>query len=171
MQLVRARDPEQMAGVAACEPGFFEQLAARGVAQRFAGPRLAAGQCPAGMQPGDQQDAVAASAEELNRRKAEAEGITSAAAISPSSLPAYAPPNLWPRSPRGLFVGGSVIMSALGAHTICMEVFEMLKRPVRFTSAFVLAQAYVWTLVAPQALAANVAFSGEIAGVDTVYGE
>lgn len=114
---------------------------------------------------------VAASAEELNRRKAEAEGITSAAAISPSSLPTYAPPNLWPRSPRGLFVGGSVIMSALGAHTICMEVFEMLKRPVRFTSAFVLAQAYVWTLVAPQALAANVAFSEGIAGVDTVYGE
>ena len=62
-------------------------------------------------------------------------------------------------------------MSALGAHTICMEVFEMLRQPVRFTSAFVLAQAYVWTLVAPQALAANVAFSGGIAGVDTVYGE
>ena len=23
-------------------------------------------------------------------------------------LPTYAPPNLWPRSPRGFFVGGSV---------------------------------------------------------------
>ena len=105
---------------------------------------------------------VAASAEELNRRRGSST-LSAAAEI--------APPNLWPRSPRGFFVGGSVIMSALGAHTICMEVFEMLKNPVRFTGAFVLAQVYVWTLVAPQALAANVAFSGRIAGVDTVYGK
>ena len=105
---------------------------------------------------------VAASAEELNRRKGESD---------PTLASSYAPPNLWPRSPRGFFVGGSVIMSALGAHTICMEVFEMLRQPVRFTSAFVLAQGYVWTLVAPQALAANVAFSRGIASVDTVYGE
>ena len=104
---------------------------------------------------------VAASAEELNRRKGGAD----------SSLPPAVPPNLWPRSPRGFFVGGSVIMSALGAHTIVMEVFEMLREPVRFTSAFVLAQGYVWTLVAPQALAANVAFPGRIATVDTVYGK
>lgn len=103
---------------------------------------------------------VAASAEELNRHKEPG-----------STLQPPAPPNLWPRSPRGFFVGGSVIMSALGAHTICMEIFEMLKQPVRFTGAFVLAQVYVWTLVAPQALAANVAFSSRIARVDTVYGE
>ena len=103
---------------------------------------------------------VAASAEELNRHKLEG-----------ANVPPTAPPNLWPRSPRGFFVGGSVIMSALGAHTICMEIFEMLKQPVRFTGAFVLAQVCVWTLVAPQALAANVAFSSRIAGVDTVYGE
>ena len=105
---------------------------------------------------------VAASAEELNRQRSEGGAAASVPTV---------PPNLWPRSPRGFFVGGSVIMSALGAHTICMEVFEMLRQPVRFTSAFVLAQFYVWTLVAPQALAANVAFSGRIAGVDTVYGE
>ncbi|KVU55588.1 hypothetical protein WK68_24920 [Burkholderia ubonensis] len=49
MQLVRARDPKKITAVAACEPGFFGEFAARRVAQRFAAMRLAAGQHPAGM--------------------------------------------------------------------------------------------------------------------------
>lgn len=63
MALAAALDPEQICFRPAHQPGFLEQLPQRGVGQCFAATRPAAGPGPSGMQPRDQENLVAASAQ------------------------------------------------------------------------------------------------------------
>ena len=84
----------------------------------------------------------------------------------PTGLP---PMKWWPAEPRGLFVGGSVIGGALGTHAIFFEIVESLATPARFGSAFLVGQAWVWTLVLPHSLAANAVWGSGLAKSDSVY--
>lgn len=97
--------------------------------------------------------------------------VAAAAAAANSTPPGTSLPPIkwWPDDARGLFVGGAVVSGALGTHAIFFEVVESLASPARFASAFLVGQAWVWTLVLPHSLAANVVWGPGLAKSDSVY--